>query len=115
MGLVYSEIGRALEYLFVAFIAYVVYDTSLKASDSNRRVLLKGLLICAGIACLGTLALGSASCIEYQDDVRGGICYEYADDGYEPTNEEFFANFAFLLTVLYGPVILAIMKRRNIF
>lgn len=115
MELIYSEIGRAFGQLLIAFIAFVIFDTAIKASGTNKKVLLNGLLICAGISLLISLALGSPSCIEYEEDVRGGICIEYADNSYGPTAEQYIANFAYLLTLLYVPVVLAVMKRKDFF
>lgn len=114
MDLIYSEIGRAAEYLFVSIFIYAAYDIALKSSETNKKVLFNGLLICAGIALVGGLSLGDPSCVEYEYG-KQGHCYEYAEDGYEPTSNQIMANFAYLFTLLFVPTVFAVAKRKNFF
>jgi len=57
-------------------------------------------LFCAGIALFASATLGKPSCIDSETDNRGTTCYEYADDGYEPTNKQRGANFSYYMVLL---------------
>lgn len=113
MELIYHEIFRAIGYLFIAGIAYFAYKTaSEKAAASNpKTVLWKGFLWCAGIAFIGSIMLGNPSCESGSDPIYGG-CEQYADDGYEPTDEQRAARFAYFMTLLYIPVAIGAFNKK---
>jgi hypothetical protein len=64
----------------------------------------EGLLWCGGIALFASFTLGNPTCEIQADPVHGG-CEYYADDGYEPTNEQRAVSFAYFMTLLYIPVV----------
>jgi hypothetical protein len=48
--------------------------------------------------------LGRPTCIDSETDNRGTTCYEYGDDGYEPTTEQRVATFTYYMTLIFIPV-----------
>ena len=54
--------------------------------------LLVGFLVAVGIAGYFAIDMGSATCIDRDTEPRGG-CYEYADDGFEPTTTQRWEKF----------------------
>lgn len=113
MDLVFDEIWRALSYLLIAGIVYYAWKLAYENAGSNyKETLWKGLLWCGGIALFASVSLGSPSCLSGSDPVYGG-CEEYADDGFEPTNEQRAAHFAYYLTLLYVPVVTGALMGKN--
>jgi len=111
MEIIFDEILKALGYLFIAGVVYFAWKT---ASDNAKggkykTVLWKGFLWCAGIALFASTTLGNPTCQERSDPVYGG-CDRYTDGGYEPTNEERVARFAYVMTLLYIPVVIGALK-----
>ncbi len=108
-----NEIFRALGYLFIAYIAYFSWKTAYDAAVKGglKKTLLKGFLICAGIALFSAFNLGSHS--ESCDDPIYGSCERVQD--YEPTNEQRFASFIYFMTLLYLPAIVGTIKGNNEF
>lgn len=114
MEIIFSEILRALGYLFIAGVALFAYNIARSNTESGhlKMVLFKGFLYCAGIALFASMTLGDASC-EFQSDPIYGGCDQYADDAYEPTAEQRIANFAYFMTLLYLPVIFGAFKGKD--
>jgi hypothetical protein len=106
-----ERIFDALYYLFLAGIISIVFRIARnKAIEIGlKKTILNGLLWCIGIALFSSITLGNPSC-EYKSDPVYGGCEEYADDGYEPTNEEKVANFAYFIVLLYTPVVLGALN-----
>lgn len=69
--------------------------------------------MCGSGALLLAIMLGRPSCLNYEEDGRGGTCLEYADDGFSPTNEQYIAQFAFYFTLTFIPVMVAANNRRR--
>lgn len=116
MDLIFNEIFKAVGYLIIAVIVYAAWNIAHQSvnGDNIKEVLWKGFLWCAGIAIVTSISLGSPSCIEEEYDPRGSTCLEYADDGYEPTTEQRAAKFAYIMTLLYIPVLVgAFNGKRN--
>lgn len=107
-SLVAKEISNALNYLFASWVVYMIYIKSKEHTLEKTfwSTLRNGALWCGGFALLTAFWLGDPSCEDYEQDNRGGTCYEYADDGFTPTLEQRLAQFAFYLTILYIPVII---------
>jgi hypothetical protein len=104
---IFNEILKALGYLLIAGVALFAWKT---AHDNARGgklkiILWKGFLWCAGIALFANLMMGAPSCEEQSDPVYGG-CDQYTDNGYEPTTQQRAGRFAYLMTLLYLPVII---------
>jgi hypothetical protein len=106
-----DEIFKALGYLLIAGIVSTIYHEAQHYTEGGKlkMVLWKGFLWCAGIAFFASLILGSATCEQKSDPVYGG-CEEYADDGYEPTTQQRIANFAYLMTLFYIPIVFGALK-----
>ena len=115
METISTEIFKALGYLFIAFIVYVAWLMARKNAGSGnfKMVLWKGFLWCAGIALFASFSVGDPTCIDSEQDLRGSTCYEYADDGYQPTTEQRAAQFAYWFTLLYLPVIFGAYKGKD--
>jgi len=115
METISTEIFKALGYLFIAFIVYVAWLMARKNAGSGnfKMVLWKGFLWCAGIALFASFSVGDPTCIDSEQDLRGSTCYEYADDGYQPTTEQRAAQFAYWFTLLYLPVIFGAYGGKN--
>lgn len=114
MEAISDEIFRALGYLLIAGVVYIAGKT---ASDNSKggkykTVLWKGFLWCAGIALFASATLGNPSCEYYDDPVYGG-CEYYADDGYEAKTEQRVSSFAYLMTLLYIPVVIGALTNKN--
>ncbi len=111
MNLIFYEFFRAVTYLFIASIVYFSWNTARKGAREKglKKALWQGLLWCIGTALFASLILGSPTCEERSDPVYGG-CERYADDGYEPTNNQRVANFIYLMTLLYVPVVFGAYK-----
>lgn len=111
-NLIAEEILNALKYLFVANVIYFIYEESQKNARTLglRPVLWKGFMWCAGIAIIFAVNLGSPTCIDSEQDNRGTTCLEYADDGYEPSPQAKYAEFAFFFILFYAPVIAGARK-----
>src|SRR5690349_9026073 len=108
--MIVNEILKALTYLFIAAIVYYAYRLSRHSRPNRNGTLVKGFLWCTGIALFGSVILGHPSCFER--DEAG--CVEFADDGYSPTTEQRAANFAYIFTLLYIPVLVgAFDKPKN--
>lgn len=112
MAIVESEIFRALGHLLIAYMIYIAWKLSYEATAKIgfKKVLLKGLLWCAGIAVFATITLGTHT-ENYDDDPFYGRGETVQD--YKPTNEQRFANFAYYITILYLPVIVGAIKGRK--
>jgi len=115
MDLILGEVFKALGYLLIAGIVFYAWDTARTHAKGGQlvSVLWKGFLWCGGIALFTSVTLGNPTCIDSEQDNRGSTCYEYADDGYEPTTEQRAANFAYYMTLLYLPVIFGAYKGKD--
>ena len=111
-NLIVENISKALQYLFASYVILKIYNhTKDKAETLGlNSVLAQGFLWCAGIAIIFAVSLGSPSCVDFEQDNRGGACLEYADDGYTPSSQARYAEFAFYLTIFYIPVIIGARK-----
>lgn len=115
MELVIHDVLRALGLLIGAYLIYYLWHFAREAAESNspKTVAWKGFLFCAGIALFAGFSLGNPTCLSSEQDLRGSECYEYADDGHDPTSEQRAATFAYWLTILYVPVIFGAYANRN--
>ena len=113
MEVIFDEIFRALGNLLIAGIVYLAWKTANDNAEGGKykTVLWKGFLWCAGIALFASITLGNPTCETQSDPLFGG-CEQYADDGYEPTTEQRWASFAYLMTLLYVPVVMGAFKKR---
>ncbi len=111
---IFNSVLKALGYLFIAVIIHFCWSTAKDNAKNGayKSVLWKGFLWCAGIALFASVNMGSPSCENYSDPVYGG-CEEYADDGFDPTTDERAANFAYILTLLYLPVIIGAFQEKD--
>jgi hypothetical protein len=108
MGIIFDEIYKALGYLLIAGVVMFAWKTARDNAGGGKlkAALWKGFLWCAGVAVFASLTLGNPTCVGSEQDTRGTTCYEYADDGYEPTTEQRAAKFAYFMTLLYLPVVI---------
>lgn len=107
-NIIAKEIIKALKYLFVSFVILQIYNISKEKVNimGFKKILWEGLLWCAGIAFIFSINLGSPTCIDSEQDTRGNVCLEYADNGYEPSSQERYAEFIFFLILFYIPTII---------
>lgn len=61
--------GRLLPYTLIGFVIAIVASGSL------------------------AISLGSPTCLDVEYDNRGGVCQEYANDGYDPASNQRWAKF----------------------
>ena len=97
--------SRMLQMIFsrLIFFAFMAYCAGSMASQryAETRSWLKTWLFGAGLsltlALIGSIMLGTPSCDDLEQDNRGSICNQYADDGFDPTwqqrKESFIAVF----------------------
>ncbi len=113
MESILSEVFRALNYLLVAGVVTVTWKLAEDKAQGGKtkKVLWKGFLWCIAIAFFASLTLGKPTCVE-SDPVYGG-CDEYAENGYEPTNEQREASFAYFMTLLYVPVVFGANNKKD--
>lgn len=103
------EVARALCLAFLALQAYnLTRDYGEKAGRFSA--LSRAAAWIAGIAIFAAVMTGSPSCEE--SDPIGG-CYQYADDGYEPTLDERGTKFLFWGLLLGVPAGFGLMKARR--
>jgi len=57
--------------------------------------------------------LGNPTCIDQSREVDWIECNKFANDGYKPTAEQRVANFVFYFTLLYMPVMIGALKKRQ--
>lgn len=104
--IIFNEAFRAIGFLLGAGLIVLVYSLAKNFSkDSDKGLyssLLTGLAACAILGFINYSNLGNPTCINSETDDRGTICYEYADDGYEPSQEERISVFVywFILTII---------------
>lgn len=115
MELVLNEVFKAASYLLVSGIVYLAWKTTYDSTVKNGPIksLMQGLLIVIVLAFIGSSSLGEPTCIDSEQDNRGSTCYEYADDGFDPTTEQRLATFAYYVTLLYVPVILGAFQGKD--
>lgn len=104
---------RALGYLFFTVVIVYIYNQATQSKHNWKKILGQGFLWCAGGSLILSLMLGRPTCIDREEDGRGGTCLEYADDSFEPTNEQYMAQFAFYFTLSFTPVLVAVNQRRK--
>jgi len=108
--MIINEIFRALGYLFISVFIFSAWKMARDHSQGGKHisVLWKGFLWCAAVALFASMTVGEPTCIDSEQDVRGTNCFEYADDGYEPTTEQRAASFAYFMTLFFIPVIVGV-------
>jgi hypothetical protein len=111
--MIFSEIMKTISYLFFAVIILYIYNQAVQSKHDWKKILGQGFLWCAGGAFVLALMLGRPTCVDREEDGRGGNCLEYADDGFDPTNEQYIAQFAFYFTLSFVPVLVAANNRRK--
>lgn len=104
---VIDQIWEAGRILLLSGIAAFAFKTARSAAENIGRLkaVRNGLLWCIGIAIFAAASVGSPSCEEPGDPMRGG-CVQYADDGYEAPFDQRVARFAFWAIFLIAPVVL---------
>jgi len=115
METISTEIFRAVGYLIGAYFLFIPWSIAREnaAGGDFKMVLWKGFLWCVGIAVFASFSLGDPTCINFDQDHRGSTCYEYADDGFQPTGEQRAAHFSFWFILLYLPVIFGAYKGKD--
>ena len=79
--------------------------------DSSKGIytsILLGLVVCAVLGFVNAANVGKPTCIDSETDDGGTSCYEYADDGYEPSFEEQVSVFTFWFIVTVVPITLGV-------
>lgn len=112
MDLIFDEVFRALTYLLIAGVVYMAYKLAHEKamSDGKGRALWSGLLWCAGIALFASFTLGNPTCIDSDQDMYGTHCYQYDNDGFQPSTEQRVASFSYFFVLLYVPVVIGAHK-----
>jgi hypothetical protein len=107
MNLAVGEIIKAVGYVIMSGVLYIAWKLAYDEVQNSgiKNTLTKGLSACIFIAFIFSNMLGEPSCIDREEDGRGGTCVEYADDGFKPTQEQRVATFAYYLTLLGVPVL----------
>lgn len=109
--MIIAETLRALGYLLVSGVVFFAWKQGRDSAKGGKlqTALSKGFLWCAGLALLSSIMLGNPACEQTADPVYGG-CEQYADNGYERSDEQRIANFIYLMTLLYLPVVFGAFK-----
>lgn len=111
--MIFSELMDAVRILVFSVIVHYIYQVTLVAQGGWLKVLGKGFLFCfIGSAIIASM-LGGPTCLDYDPDPMGGECLEYADDGFDPTTDEYLSEFAFYFTISFIPVLLAVNSKRQ--
>lgn len=112
MNIILSEIVHAIIILIVVFFVGYAWNLAYKTTIEIglKKTLFNGFFVCALISFGFALYLGQSTCIDSEEGPMGSTCTEYAEDGYEPTNEQRAAEFAYYMTLLYIPVVLAVFN-----
>lgn len=115
MELLQEEIFKAIGYLLIAGLVYMAWNTAREETvkSSYKEILVKGFGWCVGIALFASFTLGQPTCTDYEQDNRGGTCYDYADDGFTPTTEQRVSKFAYYMTLFYIPVVMGVFKGKK--
>lgn len=111
--MIQSEFFKAIGYLFFAGIINHIYHMGLDSKKSWKQLLWSGLGFCVVTAGILTALTGRPTCLSRDQDGISSSCEEYADDGFEPTNEQYLSKFVFYMMIGYTPVILAANKKRE--
>jgi hypothetical protein len=113
MKLLQIEILKALSYLLMAGLIYVVWNTAREETiKSNfKSILFKGFLLVVFIAFSMSITMGSPTC-EESEPLYGG-CNQYTDDGYKPTTEQRTTKFAFYMILFFIPVVMGTLKGKK--
>lgn len=109
--MILNEVWRAVGYLFFAGIISYIYSLVINSEDDWKKLLKQGLLYCFIGSFILASFLGKPSC--ESRDGYDGPCESYADDGFEPTNEQYISEFAFYFTLSFVPVLYGINQRRK--
>lgn len=112
--MIMSQIWKAISYLFFAAIITYIYNTAVQSKDDWKKLLGKGFMWCAGASFILAMLLGKPTCLQREEDGMGGTCIEYADDGFEATDEQYIAEFAFYFTLSFIPVLVAVNEKRKV-
>lgn len=74
--------------------------------------ILVGIIVAIAISGYLASSLGKPSCVESETDNRGSYCTEYADDGYEATNDQKWNKFwnTLPVTVIIASLIAVIVR-----
>lgn len=98
-----SELPQVLRDLAIAGIAFTAYDLACRstARKGSAATLLKGALLCAGVAVVAAALLGQGSCVS--GDPLFGYCDERAG-AYVPSLASRAATFVYWLLLLGVPV-----------
>lgn len=112
--IVADQLWDAARTLILSAIIYFAYKTAKEAGENNGRwiALRNGTLWCIGIAFFAAATMGSPSCEQTDDPIRGG-CSEYADDGFDPTSDQRLARFLFWFVLLTAPVVVGVLESRQ--
>lgn len=108
-----AELFHVLRDLFIAWVVWFSYKTTLEASEEHGRwwAAWRGALWAAGLALFASATLGQPSCEDTGDGLRGG-CESYEDNGYTPTTEQRFARFLFFALLLGAPSVAGAINSR---
>lgn len=106
--------GEAARVLLLSAVVLFAFRTARGAAETNGKwvALRNGVLWCVGLALFAALSVGQPSCEEPDDPLRGG-CSQYADDGYEPTQDERIGRFIFVFLLLTVPVGFGVAEARK--
>jgi hypothetical protein len=109
MDVIFSEIFRAVGYLFIAGGVITAWKLSRDYARKHnlKAALWKGFLCCVGIAFFSAITLGDPTCVG-GDPLYGG-CDSY-EGGYDPTQMEQYGSFAYMFTLLYVPAVIGALN-----
>lgn len=94
-------IGIAVALVVVSFAGIYIWEWIQKEAYKGKLLpfLLVGFLAAVVISGYLALNMGSPTCIDSETDNRGSTCLEYADDGFEATDEQKWDKFRSTLPV----------------
>lgn len=112
-----SGLSRAIASLLLAAIIYGAYRAGQQTGREHgwRKGALGVLGGCLFLAALAGGSLGSGTCEDAGDPLRGG-CEDRADDGYTPSASQVVTQFFYVFFLLLGPTSLGLFggdKRRK--
>lgn len=97
--------------MVAAMVGYIFFQCR-ESEKTNGQLLKIGAVVSLVAAIFAGASLGSPSCAETDDPIRGS-CVEYNDDGYELESDTRAAKMLYFFALFYTPVVVGAFNRRK--